>query len=213
MSVDLTREFHRIDEEVHRRVVEVGEHVMWYEFLELGAGSVYDDIYDEGNPGIEGRTYGLPKCVNTLYAEEIEDQAGSREDGRQPTQNVRLTILLSHAIEAGLKDPGEYQPHLKDVFQYDGRFYEVYRYRVRGRMEGKEVILSVEGVETYVDQEFSLDPGPSTPFAREWPEGLPYAEYEAYASYRDQLDDDLIDDGGPARELSVIDTGGDADDD
>jgi hypothetical protein len=161
MGVDLTREFHRIDDEIHRRIDIVGETVTWFEYLEIGAGSTYDDIYDEGPVGGGGRSYTSGVNIPTIYAEEIEDENRAMEEGRQPTQNMRLTIRLTDAEHAGLTAPGEYQPHLKDMFLYDSRYYQVYKYRVRGRMEGQEVLLVVEGVEVYGDQEFPFDNNPA----------------------------------------------------
>ena len=154
MSVDLTREFVRIDEEIHRRVDIIGEVVAWFEFKNLGSGSTYDDIYDEGPVGAEGLSYEDPIFIPTIYAEEVEDESRAMEEGRQPTQNLKLTIRLSDAIHAGMKDAtGEYEEHLNDIFWYDGRYYQVYKYRARGRMEGNEVLLVIEGVETFLDQE------------------------------------------------------------
>jgi hypothetical protein len=146
MAVDLTREFERMDREIHRRIDIVGESIVWFVFQPIGEGSTYDDIYDEGPPGAGGRNYDPGVRVPTLYAEEIEDEARAMEEGRQPTQNVRLTLRLSDAVYSGITRPGEYQPRLKDMFLYDGRYYEVYKFRARGRMEGKEVLLLVDGV-------------------------------------------------------------------
>jgi hypothetical protein len=156
MSVDLTREFHRMDEEIHRRVDIVGETVVWFEFLDLGSGSTYDDIYDEGPVGAAGLSYGPALYIPTIYAEEVEDESRAMEEGRQATQNVKLTIRMSDAEFAGMTDPpGEYRPHLNDIFYYDNRYYQVYKYRARGRMEGEEVLLLVEGVEVFLDQELT----------------------------------------------------------
>lgn len=174
MAVDLTREFERMDKEIHRRIDIVGESVMWFMFQELGAGSTYDDIYDEGVPGVGGRNYDPGMKVATLYAEEIEDEGRAIEEGRQPTQNVRLTLRMTDAIVAGLTDPGEYRPRLKDLFFYENRYYEVYKYRARGRMEGSEVLLLVDGVEVYVDQEMMNDDSPEyVAIDPGWPNSLP----------------------------------------
>jgi len=174
MAVDLTRELEYMNEEIHRRVDIVGEHVVWFMFQALGAGSTYDDIYDEGNTGAGGRTYDPGIRVETLYAEEIEDEGRAIEEGRQPTQNVRLTIRLKDAILAGIDEVGEYRPHLKDLFLYDNRYYEVYKYRARGRMEGQEVLLLVDGVEVYVEQEMMNDNAPAyVPVEPAWPNQLP----------------------------------------
>jgi hypothetical protein len=161
MSVDLTREFHRMDREIHRRIDIVGETVMWFQFLPFGAGSSYDDIYDEGPVGVNGRTYDNGHLVPTIYAEEIEDENRAIEEGRQPTQNVRLTIRMTDMEQAGITAPGEYRERLKDIFLYDTRYYQVYKYSARGRMEGEEVLVAVEGVEIYGDQEFPFDNNPA----------------------------------------------------
>jgi hypothetical protein len=174
MPVDLTREFHRMDQEIHRRIDIVGETVAWFEFLEFGSGSTYDYVYDEGPSGVEGRSYGPAIAVPTIYAEEVEDQNRAIEDGRQPTQNMRLTIRMTDMEQAGVTAPGEYQPHLKDIFWYDNRYYQVYVYRARGRMEGEEVLVVVEGVEIYPDQEFPFDNNPvNAPVEAPWPGALP----------------------------------------
>lgn len=194
MSVDLTREFHRMDREIHRRIDIVGEHVVWFQFLEFGAGTTYDDVYDEGPVGVNGRSYDSGHIVPTIYAEEFEDEARAVEDGRQPTQNVRLTIRMTDMEQAGLTSPGEYQPHLRDVFLYDNRYYQVYKYSARGRMEGEEVLVAVEGVEIYGDQEYPFDNNPAyveveSPWPNTLPSGTPGEPFGA---------GDLIDDGGGA---------------
>lgn len=174
MAVDLTRELERINEEVHRRIDIVGETVVWYQFLALGEGSVYDDIYDEGETGAGGRTYAPGVKIPTIYAEEIEDEARAIEEGRQATQTMRMTIRMKDAIAAGLSIPGEYRPHLNDVFLYDNRYYGVYKYSARGRMEGQEVLLAVEGVEVFMEQEFMNDNAPTyVSVEASWPNSLP----------------------------------------
>lgn len=177
MSVDLTREFHRIDDEVHRRIDIVGETVVWFQFLEFGSGSTYDDTYDEGPVGAGGRSYTAGVTVPTIYAEEVEDQNRAMEEGRQPTQNLRVTIRLTDMEHAGITAPGEYQARLNDLFLYDNRYYQVYRFSARGRMEGEEVLLAIEGVEVYPDQEFSFDNNPSyVKTEASWPNSLPVVD-------------------------------------
>lgn len=170
MSVDLTREFHRIDTEIHRRIDIVGETVVWFEFLAFGEGSTYDDIYDEGPVGAAGRSYAAGVTIPTIYAEEVEDESRAIEEGRQPTQNLKLTIRMTDAENSGLTSPGEYNARLNDVFLYDNRYYQVYKYSARGRMEGEEVLLAVEGVEIYGDQEYPFDNNPEyTATEPPWP--------------------------------------------
>ena len=76
--------------------------------------------------------------------------------------------------DAGIENVWEYQPHLNDIFIYDGRFYGLSDYRVRGRLKA-EVFVIVQGFEIYVDQEFVNDIGPPalTTINAPWPTSLP----------------------------------------
>jgi len=164
-----------IDKHVRRRNREAGESLIWYEFQPLQGGySVYDDIYDEGVPGASGRNYKRGVVVPTVYIEEMEDGFRSIEDGRQPTQNFSAVILFKDIEAAGVSNPEEYNAHLNDVFEYDGRFYKVRNYRARGRLPD-EVVLRVEGFEIFVDQEFPFDRGPQNPkiSTLPWPTSFP----------------------------------------
>ncbi|SVE42906.1 uncharacterized protein METZ01_LOCUS495760, partial [marine metagenome] len=66
------------------------------------------------------------------------------------------------------------QGHLNDMFFYDGRHYSVNAYRVRGRAQ-EDVVVTFEGIEKYLDQEFVNDPGPPSVTAIDygWPATLP----------------------------------------
>jgi hypothetical protein len=142
-------------------------------FDEVG-GSTYDDVYDEGNFTGAGRKYRDAVALPTIYVEEVEDESRAIEEGRQPTQNMRITMLFKDLVDAGIEDPEEYRPHLNDMFMYDNRYYNVYRYKARGRLRN-EVIVAVEGVEVYLDQELVLDLPPvySPDVDLPWPATLP----------------------------------------
>jgi hypothetical protein len=178
--VDVRKELSLINKHVrqHHRDSS-GESVIWYEFEPLGgsasAGSLYDDVYDEGVLGEGGRRYRPGVPIRTIYVEEIEDRFTLQEDGRQPTQNIYVVMLFDDVRRAGLSNPREYKPHLNDLFNYDGRFYKVTEYVVRGRLED-EVILKVQGFEVYIDQEFNLDVPPDQPTVQDlpWPSTLPF---------------------------------------
>jgi len=176
MTVHLKRERHRINREVHRRNDLAGESVVWYEFQPLTAGagsSTYDDVYDEGPVGAEGLSFTDGVTIPTIYIEEVEDDNRAIEDGRQPTQNVKITFRMKDLTDAGISAPREYQPHLNDMFLYDNRFYRVYKYKARGFMEDEEVLVAVEGVEIYADQEL-VNENPPTALAVNdlWPDAL-----------------------------------------
>lgn len=173
--MEVSRELDLINKHIRHHHETAGESVVWFEFLSLASGgSTYDDIYDEGDTTGNGRNYAPGIEIPTVYVEEIEDENRAIEEGRQPTQNVKLTIAIKDMIEAGVTSPHEYQPHLNDMFLYDGRYFSVYRYQARGRLRN-EVLVAVEGVETYAEQEFVYDVAPnySPSTTLPWPTTLP----------------------------------------
>jgi len=84
------------------------------------------------------------------------------------------TILYKDAVASGLSDPAEYNKHLNDVVEYDGRFYKVREYNARGRLPD-EVLLKVVAYEILVDQEMPFDRGPQNPKISNlpWPTSFP----------------------------------------
>jgi len=169
------RELSLINKHVRRRNREAGESIIWYEFQPIQGGySIYDDVYDEGAPGMGGRNYKQGIVVPTIYIEEVEDGYRAIDDGRQPTQNLMATILYKDAVASGLSDPGEYNKHLNDALEYEGRYYKIRNYHARGRLPS-EVVLRVTGYEIFVDQEFPFDRGPQNPKVSDlpWPTSFP----------------------------------------
>lgn len=145
--------------EYHRKV---GESVIWYEFQPFGnaassSGSYFDDVYDEGYQGNGGRKYKNGVVIPVLMVQETEDQKRSIPEGRQPVEVVNLAASVEDMRSAGIENVWEYKSHLNDLFQYDGRYFTVTSYKVRGRLRD-DVIVVVEGLEVYYQQEFPFDP-------------------------------------------------------
>ena len=46
---------------------------------------------------------------------------------------------------------------MHDVFYYDGRFYEVSGFQIRGRVQGEDVIIGVTGIESFPGDDLNLD--------------------------------------------------------
>lgn len=176
--VDVRKELSLINKHIRQHNREAGEHIVWFEYLETdgtSATTVRDDVYDMGSPLVdEGRKYAPGIVIPTIYVDEMEDQYYANQDARQPTQNIRVVILYDDAYRAGLSEPHEYQPHLNDMFYYQGRYFKIHTYNARGRLQN-EVIISVNGYEVYIDQEFPYDPGPESPSISnyDWPTSLP----------------------------------------
>jgi len=160
MAIHTGRELGAIQKHVRFRNREAGRPIVWYEFKPLEGGhSVYDDIYDEGGPGTGGRNYEQGVVVNTIYIDEYEDSYRAIEEGRQPTQNIDMVILLKDMVAAGISNPYEYNDHLNDILSFDGRFYKIRQYHARARIP-IGVVAKITGYEIFIDQEFPFDLGP-----------------------------------------------------
>lgn len=155
--------------EYHRKV---GETIVWFEYEPLAAaasaGSTYDDVYDEGNVGTGGRKYKAGVTIPVLLITESEDTKRAIPEGRQPVQLVNLVASVEDMRVAGVSSPFEYQNHLNDIFLYDGRYMAVQSYKVRGRARD-DVLVVVEGLELYIDQEFAFDTGPEAMEVQNFP--------------------------------------------
>lgn len=176
--MDLRRELDLINKHFRFHHKSAGESIVWYEFSPFGGASatssVYDDVYDEGPIGAPGRRYKQGVVLPVLLAGENEDQKRAIPEGRQVMQTMDIFISIKDMREAGIAEPYEYRGHLNDIFLYDGRYYSVYNYRVRGRLRD-DVFVLVNGVEIYISQEMPFDPGPETVGINNfpWPTQLP----------------------------------------
>jgi hypothetical protein len=151
-----------------------GEVAIWYEFLQLDEGSIYDDVYDEGPSGAGGRSYKPGVTIPVLRVQETEDQKRAIPEGRMPFQNIMIFVSAKSLRDAGIENVWEYETHLNDIFKWDGRFYSVQNYMVRGRLRN-EVYVMINGTQVYVDQEMVNDPGPldTVDLEHPWPSSLP----------------------------------------
>ena len=96
-----------------------------------------------------------------LMIAENEDQRRAIPEGRQTVQLTNFVASLDDWRRAGVTDPYEYRHHLNDMFLYDGRYFNIATYRVRGRARD-DVLIVVEGYDTYVSEEMPNDPGPGS---------------------------------------------------
>lgn len=180
--VDVRKELSLIQKHIRQHNRDAGESVVWFEFAPLlttaassSVFSTYDYVYSTGShfEGA-GRRYTRGIVLPTIYVEEREDRMTYQEEGRQPTQNVYVAMLYEDVKKAWLTDPYEYQHHLNDMFMYDGRYYKIDDYHVRGRLK-EEVVVGVQGYEVYIDQEFVNDYPPELPQTQDlpWPNTFP----------------------------------------
>jgi hypothetical protein len=176
--MDIRREVGLIRKHYRQYQTTNGETVVWFEFLPLGTNtstsSVYDDVYDEGTPGTGGRKYKTGVVVPVLMITEAEDQKRSIPEGRQAVQLANFVASIQDFRDAGVTAPYEYKNHLNDMFLYDGRYFSVVSYRVRGRAKD-DMLVVVEGIEVYINQEMPFDTGPEAYSNQNlpWPATLP----------------------------------------
>lgn len=162
-----------INKHVRRKARNLGRSMLWYEFLNFNEGSEYDDIYDTGPAGPAGRSYRSGISIPIVHIDEIEDDSRSMAEGRQPVMNIVLKVLMDDMIKVGITEPWEYERHLNDIFYFDGRYFSVYRYRPRGLLKG-EVIVMIQGIEIFLDQDFVFDNTPQESIQNlPWPDSLP----------------------------------------
>lgn len=175
--MDVRRELDLINKHFRRHHSVAGETVVWYEFKPLGSASVnsiYDDVYDEGVYGPGGRSYKDGVVIPILIGSENEDQKRAIPEARQPVQTMDIFVSIQDMRSAGIEFAWEYRNHLNDIFVYDGRYYSVYDYRVRGRLKD-DIFILISGQEVFTDQEFVNDPGPPplATYSYPWPATLP----------------------------------------
>jgi hypothetical protein len=175
--MDYRRELGLIRKHYRQYQKDHGETVVWYQFQPLGTtntSSIYDDVYDEGIVGSGGKKYKTGVVLPVLMVTEQEDQKRAIPEGRQPVQITNIIISIEDMRAAGIDQPFEYRHHLNDMFLYDGRYFSVQSYRVRGRLKD-DVLAVIEGIEIYINQEMPFDPGPSAYSIQNlpWPGTLP----------------------------------------
>ncbi len=174
-----SRELSEIRKHYRRYRDSSGEFITWYQFVNFGdnpaTNSVYDDVYDEAPLGTGGKKYETGVIVPVLMITESEDLKRAIPEGRQPVQLTNFVASVEDFSKSGVRSPWEYQKHLNDLFMYDGRYFSVVTYRVRGRVRD-DVMVVVEGIEVYIDQEMVNDIGAPSGFATNndpWPAELP----------------------------------------
>ena len=176
MVLDLRRESARMNRELDRFQEVFGESVVWFRFdTETKFDNVYDTANRQYHPGIE---------ITFLYLDQLEDPEQYSDNGRRPTMRLRGAIAIDTAIEMGLPadeahgnrtwdsrpetDPPEVGRPLvpwiddrnNDVLYYDGRFWAVSNFQIRGRMQGQDQIIGVTAIESDPTDEMAWDEFP-----------------------------------------------------
>lgn len=169
--MDTRREVRQIWKHFGRYQQTIGEGLIYYRFD--ADTSTYDRVYDEGY-----RRYHKGVRVPILWVDQSEATEDYAPEGRRPTQRLRCAVSAREMYEAGfsvtevhgnrLQDtsPSDIwrRDAMHDICYYDGRYWEISAYQIRGRAMGEDVIIGITAIETFLDDDMALDfaPGGST---------------------------------------------------
>lgn len=165
MTVDYRRELSYVWKQYNAYYDTIGEEVIWFPFDTVD--SRYDDVYDEGN-----KTYKTGIRMPALWVDQIEDPEQYTGEGRRPTKRLRFAVSARSLQERGVPvfdahgrrmydvppvapDPDQYgrpespwlDDRLNDIVFYDGRFWAVSDFQLRGRAKEFNQIVGVSALE------------------------------------------------------------------
>jgi hypothetical protein len=154
--MDPRRELSEIFKHYDRFAQSMGEEVVWWE--KDVVSSTTDNVYDEG----PNQVYYAPKRVTVIQLDQSEGPEISTHDGRHTTNTIRFGVTAQALRESGITNThGQAQQHLNDVIEWDGRYFAISSYQIRGRVRG-DVVIGVTAVETMEFEEEVFDTTPPT---------------------------------------------------
>ena len=165
MTVDPRRELAYVWKQYNAYYDIVGEEVVWFKFDTIQTR--YDDIYDEGM-----RTYKTGIRIPAMWVDQIEDPEQYSAEGRRPTKRLRFAVSSRSLQERGIPvfdahgrriydepptkpDPAQdgrpaspwLDDRLNDIVFYDGRFWAISDFQVRGRAKEQDMVIGVSSIE------------------------------------------------------------------
>lgn len=153
--MDDRRELNSVNRHINRFVGGMGEAVLWWE---KDPSSTMDNVYDESPNAV----YTSPKRVVVIQVDQSEGQENSTHDGRHTTNSIRIGVSAQALRESGISNVhGQAQQHLNDVVAWDGRYFAISSFQIRGRVRG-DVIIGITAVETMEFEESVYDTVPPT---------------------------------------------------
>ena len=75
-----------------------------------------------------------------------------------------ISITEAHGNRLTDDSPSEVwrQDRMHDIFYYNGRYFEVAGFQIRGRLQGEDVIIGISGIETFPADDMVLDAIPGS---------------------------------------------------
>lgn len=137
-----------------------GEVVMWYELD--GKLSAHHDVFNT-----RGKVYRPPIAVPVLWVTPMEATQEASAEGRRNVGTLQLAISLFTFRRTGVSDPYDYERHLNDLVVYQGEYYSVGEYSLLGRLWRDDVILAVNGIRVYPEEELTGSEIPDSEYVAE----------------------------------------------
>jgi hypothetical protein len=162
--MEARREIREIWKHFDRYHRDIGEALIYFRFD--ADTSNYDRVYDEGF-----RHYHQGHRMPILWVDQMEAVEDYAPEGRRPTQRIRLAVSSLAMHECGISitevhgnrlqdsSPSEIwrRDRMHDLFYYDGRYYEISGFQIRGRVQSEDVIIGLTGIETFPADDMILD--------------------------------------------------------
>ena len=167
--MDTRREVRQIWKHFDKHYTSIGEALTYFRFD--ADNSQYDSVYDEGY-----RQYTPGKVIPILWVDQQEATEDYGPEGRRPTQRLRCAVSAKNMFEAGFSvtevhgnrvydtSPSDIwrRDRMHDMCFYDGRYWEISGYQIRGRAKGEDVIIGITAIETFPDDDMKFDFPPGT---------------------------------------------------
>lgn len=166
---NMKRELRRMNRHMGRLQSLNGEGVLWYEFD--GEHSQPTDYLKEGS-----KHYLSPVAVPVLWIIESEDTESGQAEGKRLTPTVSFAVTMETLMKSGLSDPHDNDRHLNDIVQYQRTLYGIGRYEPKGRMARQDVIVGVNGIKIFPDEDMVFDTLPPGITPNETVHSRPYID-------------------------------------
>lgn len=145
MATDVRTELAHVQRQLNWWQGEHGEAVVWYEF---DGTSRYDNTFN-----VRGKVYREPIVVPVLWVTATEDMQVSAPEGRRNVGTLQVAISVSTFRRIGISDPSDYERHQNDLLVYQGEYYSVGEFSLLGRLARSDVILAVNAIRVYPEEE------------------------------------------------------------
>lgn len=146
--MSMKRELRHVNRALRQYTVRNGEGVLWYEY----AGVQATNYLNEGS-----RRYLAPVAVPALWVIESEATELGEAEGRRLTPTIRFATSMEYLVKSGLSDPHDSERHVNDIVQYQRTLYSIGDYAVRGRMARQDVIVGVNAIKLFPDEDLVFD--------------------------------------------------------